>query len=523
MNESTGIGREPSQRDGPDLSISKGTGFGIGLMAGSTMTALMVALRFTLDVPSFAEVVGEWLLMLTPGPVFSDMLDRFGVSGKPLFYGGVLVGQVFAGGGFGVLYVRNLGRIPLRTRPWERGLLIGVVLWLIVVLVLTPLMEGGFLGGSVLGGQTRYLASTLLSVGAFGVCLTNLHHMVYVHAQGALDPGRREFVQRAAFLMLMVVAGGFVLRTLALHIWKLTPSRVFPNPGTLSPEITANDRFYEVSKNIINPRVDVTSWKLEISGDVGNPYSLTYDELLALPYKEEYVTLTCISNPIGGDLIGNALWRGVPLKQLMERAELPASTRRLAFHAADGYVDSFPVERALQDDVMVVYLMNGEPLPDGHGFPARVIIPGLYGMENVKWLTEIEPVPSEFRGYWQQRGWADTAVINTMSRIDVPNVRLTLAVEGVEVGGVAFAGDRGIESVEISTDEGVTWQPAGLSDPLSPYTWVLWSTIWEPAGPDRYSITVRATDGDGLVQTAEMRPNLPNGATGHDEISVRVG
>jgi DMSO/TMAO reductase YedYZ molybdopterin-dependent catalytic subunit len=164
--------------------------------------------------------------------------------------------------------------------------------------------------------------------------------------------------------------------------------------------------------------------------------------------------------------------------------------------------------------------MNGEPLSDSHGFPARIVVPGLYGMENVKWLTRIEPVAADFRGFWQRRGWADTAVINTMSRIDVPAANAGVAPVEMEVGGVAFAGDRGIDFVEFSTDGGETWWRAESSDPLSPYAWVLWRATWTPPETGRVSITVRATDGAGTTQTADIRGNLPDGATGYHRISV---
>ena len=312
------------------------------------------------------------------------------------------------------------------------------------------------------------------------------------------------------------------VRTIFQNTSAVTPSTVTSVAG-MPPVITPNDTFYEVSKNIVNPSVDVIDWKLEFAGDFGKPMSLTYEELQSLPWQEEYVTLTCISNRIGGGLIGNALWQGVRLSTLLEMAEMPDSVERLAFHAADGYVDSFPREYALRDQTIVAYLMNGEPLTDGHGFPARIIVPGLYGMENVKWLTKIEPVPSSFRGYWQQRGWADTAIIQTMSRIDVPTRNADIPVNDDSfAGGVAFAGDRGIKMVEVSLDDGETWQTAEFSEPLSPYTWVLWTRDWTPTEPQRVNMAVRATDMEGNTQPARITRALPNGAEGWHRILVNV-
>ena len=504
--------------------LSLRTRIATGLIASAMMTLLMVGLRFALDTPVLPEVIADWITGVTPPAVFDFFLTRLQFSAKPLLFGSLLVGQVVVGTGLGVLYINRSSRLPFEdSQPWPRGLLLAVVLWLLAVVAITPLMGGGLLGASIAGSMAAYLTAMFLAVAGYGVSLTHLHHMALAREAGPQVRDRREFIQRAVFYGLALVAGAYSLRAIVRGIGAVSPARSFRNLGQMQPEVTPNEEFYEVSKNIVNPRVDAASWSLSVGGDdLDGAFSLGYEELQELPSIEEYVTLTCISNLVGGDLISNALWRGVPLKLLMERAGFPESTQRVAFRAEDGYVDSFPMEIAMRDNVIVAYQMNGVPLPDSHGFPARIIVPGLYGMENVKWLTEIEPVPAEFRGYWQQRGWADTAVINTMSRIDVPHVRLTLAVGEVEVGGIAFAGDRGIRSVEISTDEGLTWQRTELSDPLSPYTWSLWTTVWEPPVPNRYSITVRATADDGRVQTSEVRPNLPFGATGHHEISVRV-
>lgn len=493
----------------------------MGLVSGLIMTLFLVALRFAMNAPVYPEVLADGLTRATPPAVFDFVLARLQVSAKPLMFGGLLVGQVLAGGGLGALYVRYSARLPFsEPRPWRRGLLIGSVLWFGMMVLVTPIAGGGAFGSSLPDGPWRYLFTSFLALAAYGVSLSLLHSLALARKEGRQDLGRRRLLQMAAFAAVLAVAGGLVVRAIARGASQVSPSRVFGNAGKLPPEVTPNDQFYEVSKNIINPRVDATTWKLEITGNLGNAYSLSYDELKALPWKEQYATLTCISNPVGGDLISNALWRGVPLRLLLERAQLPPTTARLAFFSADGYVDSFSVERAMRENVLVAYLMNGEPLPDGHGFPARLIVPGLYGMENVKWLTRIEPVPANFRGYWQQRGWADTAVINTMSRVDVPSDSAMVAPQETLVGGVAFAGDRGVTRVEVSTDGGVSWHPAEVRKALSPYTWVLWTRAWTPPSAGAYAITVRATGGAGQTQTMVVQNSLPDGATGYHSIMV---
>ncbi len=493
----------------------------IGLAAGALATLVLVALRFATSTPVVPEVMADWLTRVTPPAVFDFVLTRLQVAAKPLMFASLLAGQVVGGGALGVLYARYSARLPLReSQTWLRGSYLALAAWLATMLVLTPIIGGGVFGLSLPDGPVGYMATTAGAALTFGLALANLHLMALPSAEAPANQSRRQLLRNAAFVGLALAVGGLAVRAIARGASSLTPSRLFSTRGALPLEVTPNDQFYEVSKNIVNPVVDARTWKLELAGDFRNPLSLTYDDLLALPWKEQYVTLTCISNLVGGDLISNALWRGVPLKSLLERAGLAPGVERLAFHAADGYVDSFPAEYALRETTLVAYQMNGDPLPSDHGFPARIIVPGLYGMENVKWLTKIETVPASFRGYWQVRGWADTAVIKTMSRVDVPAYGDTIPLAEALVGGIAFGGDRGVSAVEVSADGGATWQPAEVREALSSYTWVLWTQQWTPASPKPYDILVRATDGAGQVQTATVSGNLPSGATGYHRIRV---
>ncbi len=502
--------------------VSGVAGFWVGIASGVVMTLALVALRFAMGSSTFSEALADWATRVTPPATFDFVLTHLQVNAKPLLFAGVLVAQVIAGGGLGILYVRYEARLPFQAwQPWRRGILIAAALWLVVVLAVTPVTGGGLLGLSLPSGRLAYLTSTFLAMLAYGATLSHLHYILASARDGERDAGRRRFLRIAAFTVALVGTGAFALRSIFRGASSVSPTQVTSNAGQLPSEITPNDQFYEVSKNIVNPRVDVANWKLEIAGEVDNPYTLTYDELVALPWEERYVTLTCISNPVGGNLISNALWRGVPLKLLMERAQLLPTAQRLSFWAADGYVDSLRVERALRDNVMVAYRMNGDPLPNDHGFPARLIAPGLYGMENVKWLTRIATAQDDFRGYWQRRGWADTAVINTMSRVDVPSDSAAIPIGETMVGGVAFAGDRSVSKVEFSTDGGGTWQPATLRPALSPYTWVLWTGAWTPAA-GRHTLAVRATDGTGQPQVFQVQDSLPDGATGYHYLMVKV-
>jgi DMSO/TMAO reductase YedYZ molybdopterin-dependent catalytic subunit len=289
----------------------------------------------------------------------------------------------------------------------------------------------------------------------------------------------------------------------------------------ISSEITSAAEFYTVSKNFIDPAVAVSGWKLKIDGLVDRPMELTYDDLIALPASQGYYTLMCISNEVGGDLWGNASWRGVKLKYLLEQAGVHLDAFKAVFSAADDYKDSVRLSAAMHPDALLAWEMNGAPLRNEHGFPARLLIPGIYGMKNVKWLSGITIVANDFHGFWQSQGWDDAAPYQTASRIDAPAGRATLAPGTLAVGGVAFAGDRGIQSVEISTDQGQTWLPAQVKPGLSANTWQLWRTDVE-VSRNTHEIRVRATDGQGRPQTRENAPPFPAGSTGYHSVTIAV-
>ena len=234
-------------------------------------------------------------------------------------------------------------------------------------------------------------------------------------------------------------------------------------------------------------------------------------------------TLECIGNPVGGDSIGTAKWEGVKLNAILEEAGVGPNAVDLVLRGADGYSDSFPAARAMRDEVLLVTKMNGVPLPAEHGFPARVIVPGIYGMKNVKWLSELELVDQDYKGYWEKRGWSDEASIKVRSRIDAPGDGETVQGNSYLVKGVAFGGLHGIRKVEVSTDGGQTWRETTLEPLLSPYAWVLWSYRWGISSAGRYTLVARATDGRGVLQEATPRRAYPNGATGLHEIVVTAG
>ena len=303
----------------------------------------------------------------------------------------------------------------------------------------------------------------------------------------------------------------------------LPPSTMLDVEG-ISPVVTPNKNFYRIDTAFSIPRVDVESWELRITGMVETPYTLTYGELLDLATEEEYVTLCCVSNEVGGDLIGNAKWQGIPLADVLNRAGIADEATQIVGRSVDGFSVGFPREVAFDGrPVLVAVGMNGEPLPFKHGFPARLVVSGLYGyVSATKWLQEIELTTWEdFDGYWIPRGWSKEGPIKTQSRIDVPKpFRLDIAPGLQPIAGVAWAQNRGISKVEVQVDGG-DWQEARLSSPISTHTWVQWVSEWDFT-PGNHYVRVRATDSDGELQALGPKPSAPNGAEGWHQVNFRV-
>ncbi|MEK6803671.1 MAG: molybdopterin-dependent oxidoreductase [Nitrospirota bacterium] len=285
--------------------------------------------------------------------------------------------------------------------------------------------------------------------------------------------------------------------------------------------ITPNHEFYVTSYRS-PPSIRVGEWSLSIAGLVERPVTFTYEQLIAQPKVTQIVTLECVGNTVAGELMSTAEWEGIPLRSLLQEAGVGAMAYDVVFRAADGYSDSIPVNRAMAGDVIIAHTMNGVALPQGHGFPARAIVPGHYGMKSVQWLTEIEVVAYDHKGYYQQKGWTEAAIVKTMSRIDVPAHGATVRGLRQQVEGIAFAGSRGIRLVEVSTDGGEHWTPARLAAPLSPYAWIFWSYDWTVPIPGRYTLGVRATDGHGALQTTLEQDPASDGAAGLHEITFTV-
>jgi DMSO/TMAO reductase YedYZ molybdopterin-dependent catalytic subunit len=510
--------------------------FGRGLVAGAAAAAVLilmsVLLRIAAGVPLVAELASDRII-----PTLS--IRQFGRLARLL--GGLerakeitLVGTfalefaigTAAGGVFALLTSRGGGSNSGRSVPVVPAAL--ALAWLVTLGLLWPVLDSSYIG--LPSGPARIVtaagvAATYLAYGvAFALALRMAVHPL--SADGS-EPGRevsrRVLLVAGAAAVLAVAAGGVVR-------WLYGRATVGPNgydglltTGPAVDPVTPNDRFYVVTKNLVDPAIRVDGWRLEVTGLVDRPHTYTYEEIRSLPGTDQVQTLECISNGVGGGLISNAVWHGVPLGQILRAAGPRSEAREIRAHAADGYVHVIPLPKALEETTLLAYLMNGAPLPDRHGYPVRLLVPGTFGEVSVKWIDRLELGAGGVQGYYERQGWKPFNV-PTMSRIDRPasGTSIPVAAAAVSVGGVAFAADRGVSSVEFSPDQGTTWIPARIDYHPSPLAWALWSARWRPTEPGTYRLSVRATDGTGALQDGKRRGSAPSGATGYHQIVVRI-
>ncbi len=357
-------------------------------------------------------------------------------------------------------------------------------------------------------------------------------------------PDRRRFLAWAGGLGVLAVLGGglgrSILTTRAASTAEADTSippvtspipTVGPDDGFaidgLTPLVVPNEDFYRIDTALLVPSVDIGGWQLRVHGMVNKEVTLTFDQLVAMPLVEQYVTIACVSNEVGGGLVGNAKWTGVPLLDVLGLAGVQDGATQIVPRSVDGWTAGFPTEWVTHPerprDALIAVKMNDEPLPVEHGFPARLIVPGLYGyVSATKWLAELELTTLEaFDAYWVPRGWAKEAPILTQSRIDVPHEGNGVKAGLVNVAGVAWAPDRGISKVEVQVDQG-DWRAATLSTTaFGPQTWVQWKYAWQ-ATSGQHTLTVRATDGTGTVQEDRVTPPPPDGARGYHWVTVDV-
>lgn len=507
-------------------------------LSGGAAAALALGLSellagFLSSFPSLVEGLGNWVIDIVPKPVKDFAIEVFGTNDKLALLIGIASVTVLLGAVVGVLARRQF------------GVAVGVFAGFAVIASLAAARDPSATfavtiipaGISSLGGLLSL--RWLYTVGRDDAQPVSSEDAPAESEQGA---SRRSFLLGAGALVgVAALSAGFgralldrakraasgrsevVLPAAADRLPAVPAAADFEIEG-LSPAIVPNSDFYRIDTAFAIPRVDLQDWTLTVKGRVERPYTVNYFDLLDMRMIERDITLSCVSNRVGGTLVGNARWQGVPLTELLDRAGVSDDAEQLVGRSVDDFTVGFPVEAVFDGrEAMVAVAMNGEPLPFEHGFPARLVVAGLYGyVSATKWISEIELTGwDEFDAYWVPRGWSKEAPIKTQSRIDTPSGNETVAAGPGIVAGVAWAPNRGISKVEVQLGEGADWVEAELSEPLSEDSWVQWKTDWNPS-PGSQMLTVRATDGDGGLQDEAERPPAPNGATGWHQRLVTV-
>jgi DMSO/TMAO reductase YedYZ molybdopterin-dependent catalytic subunit len=384
----------------------------------------------------------------------------------------------------------------------------------------------------------RYLLNIAVVGEPMGARLGGAGVAVVDHVDTYPERGRRRFLKAVGIVVGVAAVGGIAGRLLTgrRSVSAARSDVTLPAAQSAAPAVpanaqaagavgyvTSNDDFYRIDTALFPPQVDPANWQLRIHGMVRNPITITWAELLKRPMIERYVTLACVSNEVGGDLIGNALWLGTPIKALLDEADPLPDADQVVQRSVDGWTCGTPTA-VLRDgrDALLAVGMNGAPLPIEHGFPVRMVVPGLYGYVSAcKWITEIELTRfADFDAYWVPRGWSARGPIKTQSRIDTPRDGAERPAGPVMVAGVAWAQHTGVAKVEVQVDGG-PWAEATLAGTVSSDTWRQWSYRWD-ATPGQHAVRVRATDTRGNTQTSTPAPPAPDGATGWHSVTVAI-
>lgn len=515
---------DPTRTETPPASRRRAALSGV-LSVGVSLGLSELAAAVLPGARSLVLSIGDVVIDSVPGWLERAAIATLGIADKPVLVVSVLVVAGVLGGLLGIAGSR-------RFRTAVLGFAVAAAL-----------------GAAAAMTDPRGSALAAVAVGVGGAVAGVVALRILLDAARTTTPGpvgaaaglqRRTFVRAAVGAAVVAGSTAFAGRMLALRaeVESIRGAIRIPRPARpappapldasvdvlgVTPLYVPNAEFYRIDTALTIPQVDPVGWSMEVSGLVDRPLRLTYDELLAMPHIEADVTLSCVSNPVGGDLVGNARWQGVRLRDLLERAGVQEGATQVLGRSVDGFTAGFPTTVALAtDDAMVAVAMNGEPLPARHGFPARLVVPGLFGyVSATKWLSSIELTSfSDVDGYWIPRGWAKEGPVVTQSRIDVPRPSAPLAPGSQPVAGVAWAPTRGIERVEVRIDDG-PWVEAELGAALSVDTWRQWVHYWD-ATPGRHVLAVRATDGTGDTQTPVRTDVAPSGATGHHTIEVTV-
>ncbi len=525
-------------------ALSGMVGAALALASGELVASL------TNKTTSLVLAVGEFIVDVTPGDIVRTSIETLGNSQKIVLLSGITVISILFGGFLGLLSRKHSDLSYL-------------------LFILFGIFGGWTLNRDPLTSTTAALSlsatATLIGLSAF----VFLNNILDQPINTSLEDPKNRYADRRQFLSwatgisvaagAMTGTGRFLLKDDTIQnirenivlpdieektglLKSDTTTPASPSPATttlpdekdfftfsemneiegISPYITSNKDFYRIDTALRVPTIEPADWSLTLNGLVENPYELSYDEILEMDLVKKDVTLTCVSNEIGGPLVGNAVWSGVPLSEIISKSEPLPEAQQVMCHSVDGFTAGFPIENIFDGRTALLAVgMNGRPLPVIHGFPARLVVAGLYGyVSAVKWIKRIEICTWDGNdGYWIPRGWSKKAPIKISSRIDVPRERKINS--GINaIAGVAWAPLSGVKTVEVSFDSG-PWQECNLGVSLSGESWSQWAYKWD-AKPGKYEIKVRAIDNNGVIQSSNLASPAPNGAEGYDQISVRV-
>jgi len=495
-----------------------------GFIAAIAMTVMMLLLAY-FGVATPLVIIGDRLsVFIPPGPFLSLMGKVGGYNHlKQLGVGSTIAGQLLVGAIGGAIFGLLIRRNPAGSWP----------IWTMSIFVILPIVAFAVALWPVLG--TSYVglpfdAARVVTLVGFALCVFVFERTLVGGFQFLTRPKiaseNREFtpaIGRRAFVLSAIgvaVAGGGV--ALARKLYRIA---TFSYDGTqykgrIVQPITPNDLFYCVTKNVVDPRVNVGLWHLEVIGLVQNRATWRFQDLIGFPPVEQETTLMCISNGLDAGLISNAVWKGLPLRDLLDQAGPLSNAVRVRLYGVDNYTDTIPLEKAMDPTTLLAYGMNGVPLPHRHGYPLRAIVPGYFGEKHVKWLTCIELTTANVKGFYETQGWGpDFITPDHESWFSWGKLN-----GAIEVKGMAYGGDRGISRVELSFDDGETWGDAEIYYASGRLAWSLWKLRdgWMPNEPADHTIVVRATDGEGDVQEWEEDRSPYSGVTGFHKIVVHV-
>lgn len=476
----------------------------VGVIRGLRLGPTAATAKLAEQGMALAQFAGTWfvfgIVLAAAGKRRPERQPLYGCAGGALLF-------LSAGG---VEWARGFqGSSPLAALPWLAVVLVGGG----ALLGLALAAASGRPDSSPEDTIARRRFLRLVGTGSFVVMVTAAGvSVVSRKTEKPLDETDQEEIIRAAG------TSGPAASPPPFELEKRFP----PVPGTRA-ELTKNRDFYRIDINLKPPVVDGKKWRLKLGGLVEHPQELSLDDILSRPRQTQALTLSCISNPVGGDLISTSFWTGTPFKGILDEAGLKKDVREIAIESADGFYESVPLSEAMDARTLLVYAMNGDPLTADHGYPLRIFIPGHFGMKQPKWIVRMEAIDRKGRGFWVERNWSDTAFVRTTSVIDIISTGKPSPAAGVvPVGGIAYSGDKGISLVEVKADDG-PWEKAELRAPaLSSLTWVQWRYGWK-ATPGKHVLRVRAYDGAGLLQVTEDHPTAPDGATGIHSKEAKIG